>query len=72
MYVNAIIVCTNKPGGTIARYCWLTNRSSPRRFLLILAAWTWSTEDNSLFQGGRGDCSNVNITNLPSILGMRC
>ena len=69
--LHAIILCTNKPEETIARYCWLTNRSSPRR--IFGSSWQLGLGQQKIIVCSKEDVErivpNVNITNLPSILG---
>ena len=70
-HLHAIILCTNKPEETIARYCWLTNRSSPRR--IFGSSWQLGLGQQKIIVCSKEDVGsivpNVNITNLPSILG---
>ena len=70
-HLHAIILCTNKPEETIARYCWLTNRSSPRR--IFGSSWQLGLGQQKIIVCSKEDVErivpNVNITNLPSILG---
>ena len=70
-HFHAIILCTNKPEETIARYCWLTNRSSPRR--IFGSSWQLGLGQQKIIVCSKEDVErivpNVNITNLPSILG---
>ena len=70
-HLHAIILCTNKPEETIARYCWLTNRSSPRR--IFGSSWQLGLGQQKVIVCSKEDVErivpNVNITNLPSILG---
>ena len=70
-HLHAIILCTNKPEETIARYCWLTNRSSPRR--IFSSSWQLGLGQQKIIVCSKEDVErivpNVNITNLPSILG---
>ena len=70
-HFHAIILCTNKPEETIARYCWLTNRSSPRR--IFGSSWQLGLGQQKVIVCSKEDVErivpNVNITNLPSILG---
>ncbi len=70
-HLHAIILCTNKPEETIARYCWLTNRSSPRR--IFGSSWQLGLGQQKIIVCSKEDVErivpNVNITNRPSILG---
>jgi len=70
-HLHAIILCTNKPEETIARYCWLTNRSSPRR--IFGSSWQLGLGQQKIIVCSKEDVERivpkVNITNLPSILG---
>tara|TARA_Y100001933_G_C18951173_1_gene543833 strand:- start:256 stop:1131 length:876 start_codon:yes stop_codon:yes gene_type:complete len=70
-HFHAIILCTNRPEETIARYCWLTNRSSPRR--IFGSSWQLGLGQQKIIVCSKEDVErivpNVNITNLPSILG---
>ena len=70
-HLHAIILCTDKPEETIARYCWLTNRSSPRR--IFGSSWQLGLGQQKIIVCSKEDVErivpNVNITNLPSILG---
>ena len=70
-HLHAIILCTNKPEEAIARYCWLTNRSSPRR--IFGSSWQLGLGQQKIIVCSKEDVGsivpNVNITNLPSILG---
>ena len=70
-HLHAIILCTNKPEETIARYCWLTNRSSPRR--IFGSSWQLGLGQQKIIVCSKEDVErivpNVNITDLPSILG---
>ena len=70
-HFHAIILCTNKPEETIARYCWLTNRSSPRR--IFGSSWQLGLGQQKIIVCSKEDVErivpNVTVTNLPSILG---
>ena len=70
-HLHAIILCTNKPEETIARYCWLTNRSSPRR--IFGSSWQLGLGQQKIIVCSKEDVErivpNVTVTNLPSILG---
>ena len=70
-HLHAIILCTNKPEETIARYCWLTNRSSPRR--IFGSSWQLGLGQQKIIVCSKEDVErivpNVNVTNLPLILG---
>ena len=70
-HLHAIILCTDKPEETIARYCWLTNRSSPRR--IFGSSWQLGLGQQKIIVCSKEDVErivpNVTVTNLPSILG---
>ena len=70
-HFHAIILCTNKPEETIARYCWLTNQSSPRR--IFGSSWQVGLGQQKIIVCSEEDVErivpSVNVTNLPSILG---
>ena len=70
-HFHAIIICTNKPEETIARYCWLTNKSSPRR--IFDSSWQVELGQQKIIVCSVEDVErtfpSVNVTNLPSILG---
>lgn len=70
-HFHAIILCTNKPEETIARYCWLTNKSSPRR--IFDSSWQVELGQQKIIVCSVEDAQrifpSVSGTNLPSILG---
>jgi len=70
-HFHAIIICTNKPEETIARYCWLTNKPSPRR--ILNSSWQVELGQQKIIVCSVEDVErifpSVNVTNLPSILG---
>ncbi len=70
-HFHAIILHTNKPEETIARYCWLTNQPSPRR--IFGSSWQVGLDQQKIIVCSGEDVErivpNVNISNLPSILG---
>ena len=70
-HLHAIILCTNKPEETIARYCWLTNRSSPRR--IFGSSWQLGLGQQKVIVCSKEDVErivpSVDVSNLPSILG---
>ena len=70
-HFHAIILCTNKPEETIARYCWLTNQSSPRR--IFGSSWQVGLDQQKIIVCSEEDVErivpSVNVSNLPSILG---
>lgn len=70
-HFHAIILCTNKPEETIARCCWLTNQSSPRR--IFGSSWQVGLDQQKIIVCSEEDVErivpSVNVSNLPSILG---
>ena len=70
-HFHAIILCTNKPEETIARCCWLTNQSSPRR--IFGSSWQVGLDQQKIIVCSDEDVErivpSVNVSNLPSILG---
>tara|TARA_Y100000589_G_scaffold54955_1_gene45569 strand:- start:893 stop:1771 length:879 start_codon:yes stop_codon:yes gene_type:complete len=70
-HFHAIILCTNKPEETIARYCWLTNQSSPRR--IFGSSWQVGLDQQKIIVCSEEDIErivpSVSVSNLPSILG---
>ena len=70
-HFHAIILHTNKPEETIARYCWLTNQSSPRR--IFGSSWKVGLDQQTIIVCSEEDVErivpSVNVSNLPSILG---
>mgnify|MGYP001184421996 FL=1 len=70
-HFHAIIICTDKPEETIARYCWLTNQPSPRR--IFNSSWQVVLGQQKIIVCSVEDVErifpSVNVTNIPSILG---
>ena len=70
-HFHAIILHTNKPEETIARYCWLTNQSSPQR--IFGSSWKVGLDQQTIIVCSEEDVErivpSVNVSNLPSILG---
>ena len=56
-HFHAIILCTNKPEETIARYCWLTDQSSPRR--IFGSSWQVGPDQQKIIV-----CSEEDVENL--------
>ena len=70
-HFHAIILHTNKPEETIARYCWLTDQSSPRR--IFGSSWQIGLNQQKIIVCSEEDVErivpSVDVSNLPSILG---
>jgi len=70
-HFHAVIICTNKPEETIARYCWLTNKPSPRR--IFNSSWQVVLGQQKIIVCSVEDVErifpSINVKNLPSILG---
>ena len=70
-HFHAIILYSNKPEATIARYCWLTNQSSPRR--ILSSSWQVELGQQKIIVFSEEDVErivpNINVKNVPSILG---
>ena len=70
-HFHAIILHTNKPEETIARYCWLSDQSSPRR--IFGSSWKVGLDQQTIIVCSEEDVErivpSVNVSNLPSILG---
>lgn len=70
-HFHAIILHTNKPEETIARYCWLTDQSSPRR--IFGSSWQVGLDQQKIIVCSEEDVErivpSVDVSNLPSILG---
>ena len=70
-HFHAIILHTNKPEETIARYCWLTDQSSPRR--IFGSSWQVGLDQQKIIVCSEEDVERIvpsaDVSNLPSILG---
>ena len=70
-HFHAIIICSDNPEETIARYCWLTNQSSPKR--TFGSSWQVELGQQKIIVCSEEDAErivpNINFTNVPSILG---
>ena len=69
--LHAIILCTDNPEETIARYCWLTNQSSPKR--IFDESWQIQLGQQSIVVCAQKESNrlalDVGSFNTPSILG---
>ena len=69
--LHAIILCTDNPEETIARYCWLTNQSSPKR--IFDESWQIQLGQQSIVVCAQKEANRLALDagsfNTPSILG---